>query len=103
MSLTQEKLEHYARLDERRRTMQREIDALEREQKPLKEEIKAYVVAKGGSDRTCTHYGFVLSLQARAGRVDWKGEFVQLQGFEAAAKLQNAAPQTFIVNVEAPA
>ncbi len=98
--LTKTDLEQYCALDQERLALNRQIDAIERQQKPIKEKMRAHVEAHGGSDRTTTRFGFVLRLLARAGTVKWKDHYIAAAGIEAATKLQESAPPTLILQVE---
>lgn len=98
--LSKAELEQYVKLDKERVELNRQVDAIERQQKPLKEKLRSHVEAHGGSDRTTTRFGFVLRLLARAGTVKWKDHFIQAQGIDAATKLLEAAPPTLILQVE---
>jgi len=99
-TLTQPEIERFVELDKKRKELQRQADAFEREAKPLKEKIVAYVEEKGGSDRTTVHCGYVLQLVQAAGRVDWKGEFTLVVGAERVAQLMSACPPTYRLQVE---
>jgi hypothetical protein len=91
--VTREDLDSFWALDERRRELQRQDDALEREAKPLKERFLAHVRAKGGDARAVVTCGFCLAIKLADGSVRWKDEFVKLAGADAAAELQGAVPQ----------
>jgi hypothetical protein len=96
-------IERYRSLDEERKNLQRQADAKEREAKPFKEKIRAYVEEKGGGDRTTTHYGYVLALIPQAGRVKWEDAYIAIAGAEAAATLRAEAEPTFRLTVEVAA
>jgi hypothetical protein len=99
-TLSREEIVAYFTLEQRRKTEQRKVDAIEREAKPYKEKIRAYVEENGGSDRTCTHYGYVIALLDKGPAVEWKNEFIALAGADAAVKLQGKADHRFSLSVE---
>jgi hypothetical protein len=98
--LSEAEIEQFLAADAKRLEKQREVDALEREAKPFKDKIKAYVVDRGGADRTCVHFGYVLALMPAGADVKWKDEFIAIAGHQAAVKLQNEAPQKLRLKVE---
>lgn len=100
IELTKPEIEQYVAGTAKRKKIQRDADCVERELKPIKEKIIAYVEENGGSDRTTTHYGYVLALMPRAGTVPWKNEFIAMAGAQAASDLQAKAEPSFTLSVE---
>jgi hypothetical protein len=101
VELTKDEIERFIALEKERKSLTRDGDAKERAAKPLKEKIKKYIEEKGGSDRTTTHYGYVLALVPyRQKQVEWKNEFIVVAGEEKAVELQEAMPMTYSLSVE---
>lgn len=96
--LTKEDVENYVILNAQRLKLQREVDAIEREQEPLKEKLLEHVRTKGGSDRTTVFHGFILAIKKMTGQVAWKKEYIAEHGHEAAAKLPR--PNYDVLQVE---
>lgn len=74
----------YVEYERQRRDHQRQADALERQVKAIKEKLLDYVRRTGGSDRTTTRHKFVLAIRTATGQINWKKEFVDRMGQEAA-------------------
>jgi hypothetical protein len=100
VELSKEEIEQFLAIDKKRTTAQRTADAEERAAGPLKKKIKEYVEEHGGSDRTTTHYGYLLSLKPRGGTPKWKDEFIAVAGAQAAIEKQAAALPTYTLLVE---
>lgn len=77
-------LKLYIEYEQQRRDHQRQADALERQTKAIKERLLDYVRRTGGSDRTTTRHKFVLAIRTATGQINWKKEFVDRLGQEAA-------------------
>lgn len=100
MPITKQELEAFVEREERRLALQREVDALESANKPLRAQLLERVREFGGSDRTTVHHGFVLKIDLVAGRVSWVDEFVREKGVEAKIALQAKAPKQERLRVE---
>ncbi len=98
--LTKEDVENYVVLDAQRKKLQREIDAIEREKKALKEQLLEHVRTKGGSDRTTVFHGFILAIKTAAGFPAWKTAFIEQLGSAAAEKVAKAVPTRDVLQVE---
>jgi hypothetical protein len=93
-------LEQYLQMEEQRRNLSREADALERAAKPLKEKFKAYAEAEGGKARRVEVCGHVLAIVTKNGQVKWKDEFSRVAGPIETARIAAAPPQVDSLTVE---
>lgn len=101
--VSEEEIATFLAIEKKRLKAQREAGDFEKQNKKTKEKLKAFVEARGGSDRTTTHYGYVLSLIEKAGTVPWKEEFILVAGQEKAEQLVSSCPPKFSLVVEAEA
>ena len=101
--LTAVELKSYVKLEQKRREHQRQADALERRTKQLKDKIIEYVRKCGGSDRTVVKAGHVLSLKTATAQINWKAEFVERLGEEAAGEITIPTRDQLIVEPVAKA
>jgi hypothetical protein len=102
VKLKKDDVQRFHALNERRKELEREASNLERECKPLKERIVAFVrQERSESQRAVTKFGFLLELVARAGRVAWKDKFCEFVGSDKALEIEKAAPPTESLSVKA--
>lgn len=101
MEISQDVLAEYCRLDEERLKLQRQIDAISRQQKPIKAALLECVVKRSPTKLVTTIGQFLLKVTQRAGTVAWKTEFVALAGADAAEELQAQAEPIQILSVTA--
>lgn len=85
--VTQKTIEQYLALHANRRELQRRAKALDKEAEEIESHLAAYVAAHGGKAKSVKRSGYVLSLQAQAGSVQWKPAFISVAGQDAAEKL----------------
>ena len=65
------------------------VDAIERQEKLIKEEMEAEIKKSGGrSKKIDIANKYRIELKQVAGRVNWKDEFIKVEGPEAASTLQ---------------
>jgi hypothetical protein len=93
-------IEEFLKREERRKGLQREAEALARENEPLKQKITRYVELKGGSDKTIERSGYILALKTQNGQIVWKTEFIRVAGSEEAAKVAAQPPQVVRLSIE---
>jgi len=101
-TLKRAELEKYFQLNEERLALNRRAKDLERLQEELEEKFTEYVHFHGGKERACTPCGFRLAIEIKAGRVEWKTEFLKVAGPLAAEKLIEAAPRKEVLTIEPP-
>ena len=87
-------------LEEKRKKLQRQIDAIKSEERVLKTDLISFIKKKvGRKKRVITIGKFVLSVVKVKKRVQWKSEFVRLAGAEAAQKIAEATPSVEALKV----
>src|SRR5262245_34004644 len=91
---TREELDRWEELEKQRLALNRQAKDVGDLQAAIEEKVAAYVRENGGRGRVCVVCDHRLALELRAGRVDWKGAYVNLAGADEAEKLRKAAPQT---------
>lgn len=97
---SREEIDAYLEFERQRKEAQRLVDTIERQAKPLKEKLRAYVEANGGVDRTTVRCGVVIALRARGGVPKWKDEFIAVAGAQAAIEIQAKTPPIYLLVVE---
>lgn len=75
----------FVEINKKRLDLQRQADALKKQEDTLKARMKLFIAANGGKAKSCSLHGFVLALVAKAGQVAWKQEFIRVAGEDAAA------------------
>ena len=81
-------VDEYLETRDQRRALQRQVDALERDEKTLGSAIFELIKTTGGKSRTVKKGKHVLRLVDAPGSVRWKDEFVRVAGPDAAAEAQ---------------
>lgn len=84
-------------LSTKRKDLNRQADALEKQEAPLKAKIAAYVEENGGELKACTICGFLARLVSKVGSIAWKQEFIRVNGPEAAAEIKALVGQSLEV------
>jgi hypothetical protein len=98
--LRRDDVDRYMELDQERKKLNRQVENLEREQKPLKEKILAFVQDNGGKTQAVSKWGYVLKINLFAGVPKWKDAFINWAGADEATKLSEAAPKQERLSVE---
>ena len=80
-------IEKYVALNTERLALQRQADALKKQEDVIVDRLKAYASANGGKTQSCRLFGYVLAIVKKAGVIAWKQEFVKALGADAAAAL----------------
>ncbi len=99
VALTKKVLTQYLASDAKRLALGRQIDELERQLKPVKEAISAHIDQVGGSDRTTTHHGFVLSATESLGQPKYKDAFLAIATEQEKADLEANRPTVRKIHV----
>jgi uncharacterized coiled-coil DUF342 family protein len=98
--VTRADIEEFLRLEAERKSIQRQVDALERLAKPLKTKLSEYVRLEGGSDKTVERSGYVLAFKTKAGQISWRGEFERVAGISEAERIAANPPVKEYLSVE---
>jgi hypothetical protein len=98
--VNREDIEAWLALDERRKSLNRQSEQLEKEQKAIGARLVAYVRAKEPDKLRKVTNGFLVAIKMVKGGVSWKPEFVRVAGAAAAEQLIAAAPQRESLVVE---
>lgn len=93
------RVEEYLALQEKRRDLNRQADALEREEKVIAAELVALVESDGGKARVVTKGSHKISLVEKPGSVRWKDEFIRVAGADEATALQANCPPRLALTV----
>lgn len=102
---TKAELAEYVTTRRRRLEISREADALERHEKTLRRRIEAWF-QRAASDREARLrglklLGFFIRAVSRAGRVDWKAQYIDVAGQERALELARQAPDVESIQIDA--
>jgi hypothetical protein len=95
-------LARYFEADQLRLQLNRQAKDLADEMEDIEEKAAAYVRENGGKARCLVVCDYRLALETKPGRVDWKANFVQLAGAEAAEELRKAAPTSEALKIDRP-
>src|SRR5262245_20551523 len=90
--VTRADIEEFLRLEEERKSLNRQAADLERQAAPLKTKLSQFVELEAGKSKSIERSGYVLAFKTRAGRVEWKSEFIAVAGTEAAERLVRDCP-----------
>ena len=98
--MKQTRIKEYFKLRDERLQLQQKVDAIERQEKIIKEEMTEEIKKTGGRKKQINIAGkFLLALKPIAGRVNWKDAYIESEGPEAAAELQKKAKPTLRLKV----
>jgi seryl-tRNA synthetase len=98
--VTKNDIEEYLRLDEERKSLNRQAKDLEKLQDVIEKKLDEFVRANGGKTKSVSRSGFVLALLTRKTAPKWKEEFIRVAGPEEAERLAKQAPDREYLTVE---
>src|SRR5690606_34982021 len=98
---TAEEIQEYLELEEQRKALAREADAIAKQTSETRERILAFVKEKAGKrkSKSITHEGFLLAIVNGKRNVKWKDAFIAALGPEAAAEVQENTPASEVLEV----
>jgi uncharacterized caspase-like protein len=98
--VTRADIEEFLELEEERKSLNRQADDLARKAAPLKDKLSQFVAFAAGPSKSIERSGYVLAMLTRAGRVDWKSEFIHVAGETEAERLVRECPKSEFLSVE---
>ena len=84
-------LDLYVQLNEERKSLKRQADELKKQADEIEERLLAFTIAHGGKQAPLRKHGWLLGVKMASDSVQWKHEFIRIQGEEAAEALIAAA------------
>lgn len=98
--IKRERIEEYLRLEEERKSLERQARALGAQADLIEIEFVDLVREHGGKARELQSCGYRLCLRDKRGQPAWKTEFVARLGSEAAEEVNQAAPVKEVFQLE---
>lgn len=109
--VTKAELEEFYRLDEERKSLNRQAKDKQKLMDELEAKFTADVHANGGPEKTVMRCGYRLSLAVKSKAVEWAKEFLRVVGglmgtdkaTAEAERIRAASPKTEVLTIETPA
>jgi hypothetical protein len=99
---SRDKLAQYFAWEEEQKAFARKASDIRKLQDEVEQEVLAFVRENGGPERCSIVCGYRLSIEVKAGRVEWKTAFMKELGQEKAEELLKAAGTKEEAKIEPP-